>query len=67
MVQVTNLGARSESFWEEPNKAESAKLPGAGIAPKPCPRKWAGEEEKGEERRATINGLTTMPNVCVIL
>jgi|ERR1700682_4388986 len=32
------LGDPSEIFGEEPKKAESAKLPGAGIAPTPCPR-----------------------------
>jgi hypothetical protein len=25
-------------------KAEAAKLPGAGISPKPCPRKYAAEK-----------------------
>ena len=27
--------------WEEPQKAEDAKLPGAGIIPKRCPMKRA--------------------------
>ncbi len=46
------LPRRAAALWEGPRKlwrgavkAEDAKLPGAGISPTQCPRKW--EAEKG--------------------
>jgi hypothetical protein len=44
------LPRRADALWEGPvafgrnGKAESAKLPGAGIGPKQCPRKCAAEK-----------------------
>src|SRR2546428_10806527 len=45
------LPRRAAAFWEGPKdlrggteKAEAAKLPGAGISPKQCPRKFAAEK-----------------------
>jgi len=49
----------SEILWEEPNKAESAKLPSAGIAPKPCPRNSAAEEEKCT---VSVHSVEAMPS-----
>jgi len=44
-------------FWEEPNKAESAKLPGAGIAPKPCPRYSMAEKEECTESVQSVEAM----------
>jgi len=38
-------------------KAEAAKLPGAGISPKPCPRKSTAE--KGHAPHSVRNGAET--------
>ena len=35
-------------------KAEAGKLPGAGIIPKPCPRKGAAEKEHGSDHTAHV-------------
>ena len=35
-------------------KAEDGKLPGAGIIPKPCPRKGAAEKEYGSNHTAHV-------------
>jgi len=49
------------AFWEGPEesqggtgKAEGAKLPGAGIIPKPCPRKGAAEKEYRSNHTAHV-------------
>jgi len=34
----------THGVWRGTGKAEDAKLPGAGIIPKPCPRKGAAEK-----------------------
>lgn len=53
---MKNLGELSEIFREEPNKAESAKLPGAGIAPKRCPRNSAAEKEQCPASIQSVRG-----------
>jgi len=35
-------------------KAEDAKLPGAGIIPKPCPRKGAAEMKQASDHQAVV-------------
>jgi hypothetical protein len=62
------LPRRVAAFREGPKdsqggtgKAEDAKLPGAGIIPKPCPRK--GEAEMQASKHIQRRGLGT---VCLI-
>src|SRR5487761_882185 len=50
---------RHQNFWEEPNKAESAKLPGAGIVPKPCPRNSVAEKKKCTASVCSVEASTT--------
>jgi len=38
-------GRDTNGFKGGTGKAEAAKLPGAGISPKPCPRKCAEEKD----------------------
>ncbi|HVB57869.1 MAG TPA: hypothetical protein VNE63_15775 [Candidatus Acidoferrales bacterium] len=38
-------------------KAEAVKLPGAGISPKPCPRKYTAE--KGDAPDSVRIGMTS--------
>jgi hypothetical protein len=49
------------AFWEGTNavqggtgKAEDGKLTGAGIIPKPCPRKGAAEMEQSSNRQDKV-------------
>jgi hypothetical protein len=55
------LPRRAAAFWEGPEdsqggtgKAEAGKLPGAGIIPKPCPRKGAAEKERGPKQLVVV-------------
>ena len=43
-------------LWRGTGKAEDAKLPGAGISPKPCPRKWAEEKNQVPESVISVWG-----------
>jgi len=59
------LPRRAAAFWEGTNaveggtgKAEDGKLPGAGIIPKPCPRKGAAEMETIVESRGCCGATT---------
>jgi len=42
------------NYWRGTGKAEAAKPPGAGISPKPCPRKMNGRR-KEEQSNSTVH------------
>ena len=57
------LPKRAAAFWEGPEsqggtgKAEAAKLPGAGIIPKPCPRKGAAEKRNDSNTQLNLRSV----------
>src|SRR4029077_2989539 len=44
--------------WRGTGKAEEAKLPGAGISPKPCPRKCAEEKDQVPDSEISMRGAS---------
>jgi hypothetical protein len=48
--------ASSHKLWRGTVKAEAAKLPGAGISPKPCPRIMSGGKGKNVSNEINVRG-----------
>src|SRR6267143_5127558 len=59
------FGAVSEELLGGTGKAEAAKLPGAGIIPKPCPMERVGTETTRENKpRQSARTGATKPSSC---